>query len=337
MMLITGGAGYIGSHTCVALLESGCDLVVLDNLCNSSKKSLARVEQITGKKLRFEQGDIRDPILLDKLFARYPIDTVVHFAGLKGVAESVADPLNYYNNNVFGSSVLFRAMQKARVNKIVFSSSATVYGQQTILPVPETATLSHASPYGHTKLMIEEMLDYIHKAEEQSGRPWGVALLRYFNPIGAHSSGLIGEDPWGIPNNLLPYITQVAAGIRPHINLYTGYDTRDGSGVRDYIHVVDLARGHVKAIEKLQGVTGVYAWNLGVGQGYSTFEVLDAFERGNKLTIPREIHGRRAGDVDSCYADVSKARKELGWVAEHRLDDMVRDAWNWQKKNPNGY
>lgn len=337
MMLITGGAGYIGSHTCVELLEADYELVVLDNLCNSSFESLNRVEQITGKKILFERGDIRNQNFLDNLFARYPIETVVHFAGLKAVGESILKPLEYYNNNVFGSTVLFEAMKKARVNKIVFSSSATVYGQQKVQPIMESAALSHTSPYGHTKLMIEEMLRYTHEAEQESGQPWCVALLRYFNPIGAHESGLIGENPKGIPNNLMPYITQVAAKIRPHLNLYTGYDTDDGSGVRDYIHVVDLARGHVKAIEKLQDISGVHVWNLGVGSGYSTFQVVEAFERYNNVTIEKEIFGPRAGDVDICYADVFKARVELGWVAEYGLEDMVRHAWNWQQKNPDGF
>lgn len=337
VVLITGGAGYIGSHACVELMQEGYDLVVLDNLCNSSIESIKRAELLTGKTINIEIGDIRDSRCLEKLFTRYPVETVIHFAGLKAVGESVSRPLEYYNNNVFGSTVLFEAMKKARVNKIVFSSSATVYGQQKHMPILETAPLSHTNPYGHTKLMIEEMLGYIARAEAKSGRPWSVAMLRYFNPVGAHKSGVIGENPKGAPNNLMPYITQVAVGLRPYLNVYTGYQTDDGSGVRDYIHVVDLAKGHVKAIEKLQSVSGVHVWNLGVGKGFSTYQVIEVFERCNKIKIPVELQGQRVGDISQCFANVDKAERELGWKAELDLDDMVRDAWNWQKMNPNGY
>ena len=336
-VLVTGGAGYIGSHTCVELLQAGYDVIVLDNLSNSSREALRRVQGIAGRELLFIFGDIRDRILLDRLFSLYPIDAVIHFAGLKAVAESVSRPQDYYNNNVCGSNTLFEAMLKAGVNKIVFSSSATVYGQQEQMPIAETASLSHSSPYGHTKLMIEEMLGYIQQAAFRRGENWCVALLRYFNPIGAHKSGYIGEAPQGTPNNLMPYITQVAVGIRPYLRVFEGYRTGDGTGVRDYIHVVDLARGHIKALEKLQRVTGVHAWNLGVGEGFSVYQVVAAFERENHLTIPIKREGRREGDVDVCFADVTKAEQELGWKAELGLADMVRDSYNWQQHNPHGY
>ena len=337
MMLITGGAGYIGSHTCVELLEAGYELVVLDSLVNASEESVKRVEELAGKKLTFIQEDIRNEARLDEIFATYPIETVVHFAGLKAVGESVLKPLMYYENNVHGSSILLKAMEKAGVRKIVFSSSATVYGQQKIMPIAENATLSHNSPYGHTKLLIEEMLRYQYSAELRQEKPWSIALLRYFNPIGAHFSGYIGEDPKGIPNNLMPYITQVSAGIRPHLNVYKGYKTKDGTGIRDYIHVVDLARGHVKAIDKMQDLTGVHVWNLGVGKGYSVYEVLQAFQEYNHIEIRVEEKGRREGDVDICYAAVEKAEAELGWRAEYDLAEMVKSAWVWQQKYPNGY
>ena len=337
MMLVTGGAGYIGSHTCVELLEAGYDIVVLDNLSNASRESLNRVEEITGKKLLFIHGDIRNQALLDDVFSNYPIETVIHFAGLKAVAESVLKPLEYYSNNVYGSNTLFTAMEKADVKKIVFSSSATVYGQQETMPISETASLSHTSPYGHTKLLIEEMLQYQHQAALRLDSSWSIALLRYFNPIGAHQSGYIGEDPKDIPNNLMPYITQVSAKKRPYLRVYKGYKTRDGTGIRDYIHVVDLARGHVKAIEKLQDSSGVHTWNLGVGRGYSVYEVLNAFQEYNHVSIPVQEEGRREGDVDICYADVRKAEAELGWKARYGLEEMVRHAWVWQQKYPDGY
>lgn len=337
MILVTGGAGYIGSHTCVELLEAGYSILVLDNLCNGSPESLRRVEDITGQRLIFIQGDIRDQALLDRIFATYPIDTVIHFAGLKAVGKSVLNPLDYYNNNVHGSNILFAAMEKAGVRKVVFSSSATVYGQQETMPIHETASLSHTSPYGHTKLLIEEMLHYQQQAAVRLNTSWSVALLRYFNPIGAHTSGFIGEDPKGIPNNLMPYITRVSAGKYPYLRVYKGYDTKDGTGIRDYIHVVDLARGHVKAIEKLQGIFGVHAWNLGVGRGYSVYDVLNAFQQYNRVKIPVREEGRREGDIDICYANVSKAETELGWKAQYGLEEMVRHAWVWQQKYPNGY
>ena len=333
------GAGYIGSHTCVELLEAGYDIIVLDNLSNASQESLRRVQEITGKKLTFIQGDIRDQKHLDEIFATYPIETVIYFAGLKAVGESVSKPLDYYDNNVHGSNTLFAAMEKAGVRKIVFSSSATVYGQQSPenIPIRETASLSHTNPYGHSKLLIEEMLRYQHQAAVRKNSSWSVALLRYFNPIGAHTSGYIGEDPKGIPNNLMPYITQVSAGKRPYLRVYKGYDTKDSTGIRDYIHVVDLAKGHVKAIEKLQDISGVHAWNLGVGQGYSVFEVLNAFEKHNRVNIKFQEEGRREGDIDICYADVSKAEAELGWKAQFGLEEMVRHAWVWQQRYPDGY
>ena len=337
MILVTGGAGYIGSHTCTELLEAGYDIVVLDNLSNASGESLKRVGKLTGKEFTFIHGDIRDRQLLDEVFTHYPIETVIHFAGFKAVGESVLKPLEYYNNNVHGSNTLFAAMEKAGVRKIVFSSSATVYGQQKSMPIPETATLSHTSPYGHTKLLIEEMLGYQHQAALRLNTSWCVALLRYFNPIGAHESGFIGEGPRGIPNNLMPYITQVSTGKRPYLRVYTGYDTPDKTGIRDYIHVVDLARGHVKAIEKLQELTGVHAWNLGVGRGFSVYEVLHAFQLYNHVHIPVREEGRREGDVDICYADVSKAEAELGWKAQYGLAEMVKHAWVWQQKYPDGY
>ena len=337
MMLVTGGAGYIGSHTCVELLNAGYQIVVLDNLSNASSESLKRVQEIAGKQLTFIHGDIRDQALLDDIFANYPIETVIHFAGLKAVGESVLKPLEYYNNNVHGSNILFSAMKKADVRKIVFSSSATVYGQQKEMPIRETASLSHTSPYGHTKLLIEEMLIYQHQAALRVDSSWSVALLRYFNPIGAHDSGYIGEDPKGIPNNLMPYITQVSANKRPFLRVYTGYETSDGTGVRDYIHVVDLAKGHIKAIEKLQDLTGVHVWNLGVGKGYSVHEVLHAFQEYNHVNIPIQIEGRREGDVDICYASVDKAEAELGWTAQYGLLEMVKHAWEWQQKYPDGY
>ncbi len=333
-ILVTGGAGYIGSHTCVELLEKGYDVLVLDNLCNSSAESLRRVEQITGKAARFVEGDIRDRPLLDKLFQNNTISSVIHFAGLKAVGESCEMPLAYYDNNVSGTITLCQAMADNDVRNLVFSSSATVYGDPASLPITEDFPLSATNPYGRSKLIIEEILTDLHKADSS----WNIALLRYFNPVGAHPSGLIGEDPNGIPNNLMPFVAQVAIGKREKLHVFgNDYPTPDGTGVRDYIHVQDLARGHVCAIHRLQENCGVQVWNLGVGQGHSVLEMVSAFEQASDRPVPYDIVARRPGDIAACYADPTKARKELGWTAEKSLDDMVNDAWRWQSQNPDGY
>ncbi len=333
-ILVTGGAGYIGSHTCVELLEKGNDVLVLDNLCNSSAESLRRVEQITGKSVRFIEGDIRDRPLLDKLFQDNTISSVIHFAGLKAVGESCEMPLAYYDNNVSGTITLCQAMADNGVRNLVFSSSATVYGDPASLPITEDFPLSATNPYGRSKLIIEEILTDLHKADGS----WNIALLRYFNPVGAHPSGLIGEDPNGIPNNLMPFVAQVAIGKREKLHVFgNDYPTQDGTGVRDYIHVQDLARGHVCAIHRLQENCGVQVWNLGVGQGHSVLEMVNAFEQASDRPVPYDIVARRPGDIAACYADPTKARQELGWTAEKSLDDMVNDAWRWQSQNPDGY
>ncbi len=333
-ILVTGGAGYIGSHTCVELLNKGYDIVVVDNLSNSSEESLRRVEKITGKTLKFYKADIRDYDALDKIFSKENIDSVIHFAGLKAVGESVEKPLEYYQNNIGGTMVMCEVMKKHNVKNIVFSSSATVYGNPKTVPITEDFPLSCTNPYGWTKLMLEQILTDIHTADKE----WNVILLRYFNPVGAHESGLIGEDPKGIPNNLTPYITQVAIGKLDSLGVFgNDYDTPDGTGVRDYIHVVDLAIGHVKAIEKLKEKQGVSIYNLGTGKGYSVLEVVKAFEKACGKPIKYQIKPRRAGDIATCYADPSKAKKELNWVAELGIDEMCRDAWKWQSNNPNGY
>lgn len=333
-ILVTGGAGYIGSHTCVELLSDNYDIIVLDNLSNSSEESLNRVQQITGKTLEFVQGDIRDRMLLDKLFTENTIEAVIHFAGLKAVGESVEIPLSYYDNNVYGTLVLLEAMKAADVKTIVFSSSATVYGDPASLPISEDFPTSATNPYGRSKLMIEEIMQDLHKSDNS----WRIALLRYFNPVGAHPSGLIGEDPNDIPNNLMPYISQVAIGKLEQLSVFgNDYPTKDGTGVRDYIHVVDLSLGHVRAIEKLSSTEGIHAWNLGVGNGYSVLEMVEAFEKASEKPVPYQFAPRRSGDIAACYANPDKALKELGWKAEKGLVDMVSDGWRWQSQNPNGY
>ncbi|GJI98693.1 UDP-glucose 4-epimerase [Duganella caerulea] len=326
-ILVTGGLGYIGSHTCVALLEAGHELVVLDNLANAKLSVQRRVERIAGRALTFCQVDVRDRAALEGLFASHALEAVVHFAGLKAVGESVANPLAYYDNNVAGSLVLFETMKKFGVRTLVFSSSATVYGDPASVPIFEHFPLSATNPYGRSKLMIEEMLRDLALAEPG----WRIALLRYFNPVGAHESGLIGEDPNGIPNNLLPYIAQVAAGRRDCLSVYgNDYATPDGTGVRDYIHVVDLALGHVRMLDKLAGSDGLHTYNLGTGRGTSVLEMLAAFEQACGRPIPHRIVARRPGDIASCYADAGRAAHELGWTAERDIVQMCADAWRWQ-------
>ena len=333
--LVTGGAGYIGSHTCVELLEAGYEVVIVDNLYNASRKAVDRIEQITGKKAAFYQEDICNGEALEQIFSREKIDAVIHFAGYKAVGESVAKPLEYYRNNLQGTMTLCDVMRKHGVKNIIFSSSATVYGDPAEIPITENCPKGICTnPYGWTKWMLEQVLMDIQKADPE----WNVILLRYFNPIGAHRSGMIGEDPKGIPNNLLPYVAQVAIGKLKCLGVFgNDYDTPDGTGVRDYIHVVDLARGHVKAVEKLSDKEGVSIYNLGTGKGYSVLEVVHAFERACGHEIPYEIKPRRAGDIATCYCDPKKAREELGWQADYGIDDMCEDSWRWQSQNPNGY
>ncbi|WP_289027903.1 UDP-glucose 4-epimerase GalE [uncultured Paraglaciecola sp.] len=334
-ILVTGGAGYIGSHTVLQLLEAGNQVIVLDNLCNSSEESLKRVEELTGKNTIFVQGDIRDHTILELLFSKHKINAVIHFAGLKAVGESVEKPLNYYNNNVYGTLTLCEAMKKFGVKNLVFSSSATVYGDPVELPLREDMpTGQPTNPYGMSKLMVELVLKDLYKSDPE----WNIALLRYFNPAGAHPSGRIGEDPNGIPNNLMPYITQVATGKREQLSIYgNDYDTPDGTGVRDYIHVEDLATGHLKALEKLQGDVGIVTYNLGTGQGYSVLDMVKEFEKQSGQKIPYQFVARRSGDVASCYADPKTAFDALGWEAKRGLADMCRDSWKWQADNPEGY
>ncbi|MBO9481627.1 UDP-glucose 4-epimerase GalE [Salinisphaera sp. G21_0] len=333
-ILVTGGAGYIGSHTCVELLNDGYEIIVLDNLSNSSEESLKRVQEITGKTLEFVKGDIRDHKLLNSLFSNHEISSVIHFAGLKAVGESVSMPLAYYDNNVHGTLVLLEAMKQANVKTLAFSSSATVYGDPASLPISEDFPTSATNPYGRSKLMIEEILQDLYVSDNS----WRIALLRYFNPVGAHPSGRIGEDPNDIPNNLMPYIAQVAIGKLDKLSVFgNDYPTHDGTGVRDYIHVVDLSIGHVRAIEKLQKTEGIHAWNLGVGTGYSVLEMVAAFEQASQKPVPYQIAPRRSGDIAACYANPDKALSELGWKAEKGLEDMVSDSWRWQSANPNGY
>lgn len=333
-ILVTGGAGYIGSHTCVELLEAGYDIVVFDNLCNASSKSLSRVEQITGKKIPFVQGDIRCKDDLKKVFDRHAIETVIHFAGLKAVGESVQDPLAYYDNNLHGTMVLCEVMAAYGCKSIVFSSSATVYGHPHTTPIKEDFPLQPTNPYGRSKLFIEEMLHDLSLSDHD----WKVILLRYFNPVGAHESGLIGEDPNGIPNNLMPFISQVAVGQREELSVFgDDYDTHDGTGIRDYIHVVDLAKGHLKALKKIQNINEVLTVNLGTGKGHSVLEVIKAFEKASGKTIPFKIASRREGDIAQCYADPSYAKEVLGWQAEKDIDEMCEDTWRWQSHHPNGY
>ncbi len=331
-ILVTGGAGYIGSHTTVELLDRGYEVVVVDNYVNSSPKCIQRVEQITGKKVTCYNVDIRDEKGLSEVFDKHHIDSVIHFAGLKAVGESVAKPLEYYENNVGGTFVLLNVMRKHNVKSIVFSSSATVYGDPERLPIDEECSLHTTNPYGTTKLMIEQILKDMYVSDNS----WAITLLRYFNPVGAHSSGLIGEDPVGIPNNLTPYIAQVACGKLPYLKVFgNDYNTPDGTGVRDYIHVVDLAVGHIKAIEK--SMPGVHIYNLGTGKGYSVLEVLHAFEKACGHKLPYKFEPRRPGDIAICYASTEKANRELGWKAQYDIDDMCSSLWNWQTKNPDGF
>jgi UDP-glucose 4-epimerase len=343
MILVTGGAGYIGSHTCVELLNAGYDVLVLDNLCNSSRESLQRVEAITGKAVRFVEGDVRNSDILNVLFETHTINAVIHFAGLKAVGESCESPIYYYENNIECTLKLVQAMQDHNVKNLVFSSSATVYGEPQTLPLTEDMPLSATNPYGRSKLIIEEMLRDLPRADQlnHADTRWSVALLRYFNPVGAHPSGQIGEDPNGIPNNLMPFISQTAIGKRKQLCVFGGdYNTCDGTGVRDYIHVVDLAKGHVKAVQRLlseQGLKGVQAFNLGTGQGISVLQMVNAFKDCNRVDVPYQISDRRPGDVAACFADVSRAQAELGWKAELGLVDMVKDSWRWQSRNPDGY
>lgn len=333
-ILITGGAGYIGSHTCVEMQKAGYDVIVVDNLCNSKREVLHRVEKLTGKPVPFYQADIRDEEALRKIFRENEIQAVIHFAGLKAVGESVEIPLEYYDNNVAGTLTLCRVMREAGVKKIVFSSSATVYGVAEKMPLTEDMPLGAINPYGRTKLFIEEILRDISHADAE----WCVSLLRYFNPIGAHESGTIGEDPKGIPNNLMPYIAQVAVGRLPMLQVFgDDYPTVDGTGVRDYIHVVDLARGHVKAVDWALQNTGCDAVNLGTGRGCSVLELVAAFEKASGVKIPYKIVGRRPGDPATVYADVQKAKNVLGWEAQYSIGKMCEDSWRWQKNNPNGY
>ena len=334
-VLVTGGAGYIGSHTCVELLERGYDVVIIDNLVNSSPKAVDRIEQITGRKVAFYQEDVRDRAALDRILEKHSIGCAIHFAGLKAVGESVAMPLEYYDNNLFSTVRLCEAMRDHGVKDIIFSSSATVYSGENEMPLRENSiTGMCTNPYGWTKYMSEQIMRDMAAAD----REWAVVFLRYFNPIGAHRSGLIGEDPRGIPNNLMPFIAQVAVGRRDMLNVFgDDYDTPDGTGVRDYIHVVDLARAHVKAIDKLRTKPGCFVCNLGTGQGYSVLDLVKTFEKVNGIKVPYSIKPRRAGDIAECYASPEKARAELGWEAEFGIEDMCRDAWNWQKDHPNGF
>ena len=334
-ILVTGGAGYIGSHTCVELLQSGYEVVVIDNLCNSNAESLKRVEAITGKNVTFYEGDVRDEALLKKIFSEHQIACVIHFAGLKAVGESVAKPWMYYDNNLNSTLVLSKVMAEAEMKNIIFSSSATVYTADNEMPLREDSRTGNCTnPYGWTKFMTEQILAGMAHADKQ----WSIALLRYFNPIGAHESGIIGEDPRGIPNNLMPYITQVAIGRREYLSIYgNDYDTHDGTGVRDYIHVVDLAKGHVAAVKYVMEHTGCEVFNLGTGNGCSVLDMVKAFNTTNGLDLPYKIVERRPGDIATCYADPTKSEQVLGWKAEKDLNDMVRDSWNWQSKNPMGY
>ncbi len=334
-ILVTGGAGYIGSHTCVELLQAGYEVVVLDNLCNSSEKSLERVKAITGKDLTFYKGDILDRDRLNEIFDKEQIDSCIHFAGLKAVGESVEKPWEYYENNIAGTLTLVDVMRQHNVKNIIFSSSATVYGNPAQIPITEECPKGQCTnPYGWTKSMLEQILSDMQKADSE----WNVILLRYFNPIGAHPSGTMGENPNGIPNNLMPYITQVAVGKLKELGVFgDDYDTPDGTGVRDYIHVVDLAIGHVKALKKIEENAGLCVYNLGTGVGYSVLDIVKNFEEANGVKIPYVIKPRRAGDIATCYSDATKAKEELGWTAQYGIKEMCADSWRWQKNNPNGY
>ncbi|WP_419872090.1 UDP-glucose 4-epimerase GalE [Candidatus Pristimantibacillus sp. PTI5] len=333
-ILVTGGAGYIGSHTCVELLEAGYEVVIVDNLSNSSRISLDRVEEITNKPFTFYHMDIMDRSGLEEVFSNHSIEAVIHFAGLKAVGESVRFPLSYYHTNITSTLVLCEVMKQHDVHKLVFSSSATVYGLPEQVPISEGFPLSATNPYGRTKLMLEQILQDLAESSEQ----WGISILRYFNPIGAHKSGKIGENPNGIPNNLMPYISQVAVGKLKQVNVFgSDYETADGTGVRDYIHVVDLARGHLKALEKIMIKSGVDIFNLGTGRGYSVLEMIAAFEKVSGRRIPYALIERRPGDIAICYADTVKANEELNWTATYGIEEMCEDSWRWQYSNPNGY
>lgn len=334
-ILVTGGAGYIGSHTVVELQNAGYEVVVLDNLSNASEKSLDRVSKITGKPVKFYKADILDRDALNEIFEKEEIDSCIHFAGLKAVGESVAKPWEYYENNIAGTLTLVDVMRQHNVKNIIFSSSATVYGDPAIIPITEECPKGQCTnPYGWTKSMLEQILTDIQKADPQ----WNVVILRYFNPIGAHKSGTIGENPNGIPNNLMPYITQVAVGKLKELGVFgNDYDTPDGTGVRDYIHVVDLAKGHVKALKKIEDNSGLSIYNLGTGKGYSVLDIVKNFEAATGVEIPYVIKERRTGDIATCYSDASKAERELGWKAENDIKEMCADSWKWQSNNPNGY
>jgi UDP-glucose 4-epimerase len=333
-ILVTGGAGYIGSHTCVELLNAGHDVVVFDNLCNSSERALQAIVRITNRQPVFARGDLRDPRALEDVMRAHEFDAVLHFGGLKAVGDSVTMPLAYFDNNVHGTLNLLNSMAAHGVKTIVFSSSATVYGDAAAVPIAEDAPTSTTNPYGRSKLIIEQMLTDLHASDPS----WRVSLLRYFNPVGAHDSGELGEDPQGIPNNLMPYISQVAVGKLPYVRVFgNDYPTRDGTGVRDYIHVTDLARGHLAALEFLGQRPQLAIHNLGTGRGYSVMEAISAFEAASGRTIPHQIVERRPGDIAECYADPARAERELGWRAHHGLDDMCRDVWRWQSKYPDGF
>ena len=334
MVLVTGGAGYIGSHACIALDAAGFDFVVFDNLCNSSSESLKRVEKIINKSVKFENGDIRSRDDMKSVFSKYKIDSVIHFAGLKAVGESVEKPLEYYDNNINGTLVLLDVMKEFECKKIVFSSSATVYGDPHTTPIKEDFPLSATNPYGRTKLFIEEILRDVYVSDDSNK----IVLLRYFNPVGAHESGTIGEDPNGIPNNLMPFISQTAVGKREHLSVFgDDYNTPDGTGVRDYIHVVDLAQGHVNALQKISDIEGVLTVNLGTGNGYSVLDMVKSFEKASGKSVAYKIAPRRSGDIASCFADPAYALETLGWKAIRGIDEMCEDAWRWQSNNPNGY
>ena len=333
MILVTGGAGFIGSHTCVELLNAGYEVVILDNFCNSKPEAVKRIEKITGKSVKLYEADMLDKDAVEKVFDEIKIDAVIHFAGLKAVGESVSIPLTYYHNNITGTLILCEVMAKHNVKKIVFSSSATVYGSPKTVPIKEDFPLSTTNPYGSTKLMIENILRDLYVSDNE----WSIALLRYFNPIGAHESGLLGEDPNGIPNNLVPYIAQVALGKLEVLSVFgNDYPTHDGTGVRDYIHVVDLSQGHIKALEKIMDTTGVDAYNLGTGTGYSVLDVVNAYQEASGVKINYKIAPRRPGDIAECYADPTKSKNELGWSAKLDIKKMCIDSWNFTKKNPNG-
>lgn len=334
-VLVTGGTGYIGSHTCVQMIEAGIEPIIVDNLCNSNDEVLNRIKELTGKTPMFYQGDVRDESFLDSVFSQHEIQSVIHFAGLKAVGESVSLPLEYYDNNVNGSLVLARSMKKAGVKSLIFSSSATVYGDPEVVPITETSpTGATTNPYGRSKYMVEQCLSDLYQAESD----WSITLLRYFNPVGAHSSGLMGEDPQGIPNNLMPYIAQVAVGRREHLSVFgNDYPTPDGTGVRDYIHVLDLADGHVAALKSVGEKAGLHIYNLGTGKGSSVLEMVNAFSDACGHEVAYQICERRPGDIAECWSSPAKAEKELGWRATRDLADMTKDAWNWQSNNPTGY